>query len=216
MDTGDITGLVLVYGYVVLLLVISEKVINKYPNFSRKFLHIMVGNVLFILPLFQSRWVMTLLAAAPFIILTFLISPYSPLKIKDQISSSGHDLGLVYYAISWTVLALVFFDQPWIIAVGIAAMSYGDGMASLIGMKYGKTKYNLLGDTKSLEGSLTMFVVLIVTLWIVLTFYAVPTNPLVIVSVALVATVFEGITPKGLDNLTACFSAVVTYVLMTL
>lgn len=216
MDASDILGLVLVYGYVVLLLVISEKVLDKHPNFSRKFLHIMVGNVLFILPLFQSRWVMALLAAAPFIILTFLISPYSPLKIKDRISGSGHGLGLVYYAISWTVLALIFFDQPWIIAVGIAAMSYGDGMASLIGMKYGKMKYNITGDTKSLEGSITMFLVLIVMLWIVLVYYSVPINPIVVVIVALVATIFEGITPKGLDNLTACFSAVATYIMLTI
>ncbi|MFA0846694.1 MAG: diacylglycerol/polyprenol kinase family protein [Methanobacterium formicicum] len=216
MDSGDIIGLILVYAYVILLLVISEKVLKKYPNFSRKFLHIMVGNVLFILPFFQSRWVMALLAAAPFILLTFLISPNSPLKIKDRISGSGHGLGLVYYAISWTVLALLFFNQPWIIAVGIAAMSYGDGMASLIGMKYGKIKYNLTGDNKSLEGSLTMFIVLIGMLWVVLMYYAVPVQPMVIVSVALVATILEGITPKGLDNITACFSAVITYLILTI
>ncbi len=216
MDTGDILGLVLVYGYVVLLIVISEKLINKYPNFSRKFLHIMVGNILFILPLFQSRWVITFLAAAPFIVLTFLISPYSPLKIKDKISSSGHGLGLVYYAISWTVMALIFFEQLWIIAVGIAAMSYGDGMASLVGMKYGKIRYNICGDNKTLEGSITMFIVLIVTLTVVLAYYAMPIQPLVIVSVALVATVMEGITPKGLDNITSCFSAVATYIILTL
>lgn len=216
MEPGDMIGLALVYGYVILLLVISEKVLNKYPNFSRKFLHIMVGNILFILPIFTSRWVMALLAAVPFIIVTFLMSPSSPLKFKDRISTSGHGLGLVYYSISWAVLALIFFDQPWIIAVGIAAMSYGDGMAALIGKKYGKIKYNIFGDDKSLEGSLTMFLVLTVTLWIVLTYYAVPAQPMVIASVALVATIFEGMTPKGLDNLTACFSAVFTYILLTI
>jgi phytol kinase len=214
MEPGDVVGLALVYGYVIILLLISEKLLKNHPGFSRKFLHIMVGNVIFILPLFQSWWVMALLAAAPFILLTFLMSPYSPLKIKDRISISGHGLGLVYYAISWTILALIFFDQPWIIAVGIAAMSYGDGMASLIGMKYGKIKYNVFGDTKTIEGSLTMFLVLIVTLGIALTYYNVPINILVIVSVALVATIFEGITPKGLDNLTACFSAVITYTIL--
>jgi dolichol kinase len=54
------------------------------------------------------------------------------LKFNDRISTSGHGLGLVYYSISWTVLALISLNQPWIIAVGIAAMSYGDGMAALI------------------------------------------------------------------------------------
>jgi len=216
MEAGDIIGLVLVYGYVILLLVLSEKVLKKYPNFSRKFLHIMVGNILFILPVFTSRWVMALLAAAPFIILTFLMSPSSPLKFKDRISTSGHGLGLVYYSISWTALALIFFDQPWIIAVGIAAMSYGDGMAALIGKQYGKIKYNISGDEKSLEGSLTMFLVLMAALGIVLVYYGVPASITVIAIVALLATIFEAVTPKGLDNLTACFSAVISYILLTI
>lgn len=214
MVQSDLLGLIFVYGYVAILLLISEKILSKYPIFSRKFLHIMVGNVLFILPLFATRFTMTFLAAAPFIILTYLISPYSPIKLNNKVSSSGHGLGLVYYAISWTILAFFFFDQPWIIAVGIAAMSYGDGLASLIGQKYGKTKYNLLGDTKSIEGSLAMFLVLIVALAGVLAYYGQPINALTVLMVSLVATLLEGITPKGLDNLTACFGAVGTFLLM--
>lgn len=218
MVQSDAMGLVLVYGYVALLLLVSEKLLKRYPTFSRKFLHIMVGNVLFILPLFTSREVITFLAAAPFILLTYLMSPHSPLKkINHRVSSSGHGLGLVYYSISWTVLAFFFYGQPWIIAVGIAAMSYGDGMASLIGEKFGKRKYNIFGDNKSFEGSAAMFLVLIAALWVVLSYYHVlPANFLVIILVAAVATIFEGITPKGLDNLTACFSAVGTYLLLNM
>jgi phytol kinase len=217
MISSDIIGLLLVYGYVVILLIISEKVLKKYPTFSRKFLHIMVGNVLFMLPLFNSRFVMTFLVAAPFIVLTFLMSPYSPIKLHDRISSSGHGFGLVYYSISWTVLAFFFFDQPWIIAVGIAAMSYGDGMAALMGEKFGKHKFKIFGDKKSFEGSISMFLVLIVTLWVVLFFYNVSIASFAIIPmVALVATVFEGITPKGLDNITACFSAVAAYLFLTM
>ncbi|MDP1551917.1 MAG: SEC59/DGK1/VTE5 family protein [Methanobacteriaceae archaeon] len=216
MVNNDLWGLVFVYGYVAILLLISEKLLKKYPKFSRKFVHIMVGNILFILPIFATRDVITFLAAAPFIVLTFLMSPYSPVKMKNKVSASGHSLGLVYYAISWTVLAYMFFDQPWIIAIGIAAMSYGDGMASLIGEKFGKTKYRILGDEKSLEGSLGMFIVLIIMLAIVLAYYSVPLNILTIFMVAMVATVLEGITPRGLDNLTACFGAVTTYILISL
>jgi phytol kinase len=217
MIASDIIGLILVYGYIAILLIISEKVLNKYPTFSRKFLHIMVGNVIFILPLFTSQFVITFLVAAPFILLTFLMSPYSPIKFNDRISTSGHGMGLVYYAISWTVLAFFFFDQQWIIAVGIAAMSYGDGMAALIGEKFGKHKYNIFGDKKSFEGSITMFLVLIVTLGIVLAYYNIFTaNFIIIPVVALIATIFEGITPKGLDNITACFSAVGVYLLLTM
>jgi phytol kinase len=214
MVQSDLLGLIFVYGYVAILLIISEKLLSKYPTFSRKFVHIMVGNVLFILPLFATRFAMTFLAAAPFILLTFLMSPKSPIKLDHKVSTSGHGLGLVYYAISWTVLAFFFFDQPWIIAVGIAAMSYGDGLASLIGQKYGKHKYNILGDAKSIEGSLAMFFVLIFSLAGVLLYYGQPINALTVVMVSLVATLLEGVTPKGLDNLTACFGAVGTFLLM--
>jgi dolichol kinase len=224
MLSGDILGLIIVYGYVAFLLFISEKILYKYKVLSRKFLHIMVGNVMFILPIFETRFAMTFLAAAPFIPLTFLMSPHSPLKIKDRISSSGHGLGLVYYAISWTVLAFLFFDKPWIIAVGIAAMSYGDGMASLIGTRFGKRKYHFFGETKSIEGSVTMYITLVSILWIALKYYnylfsstaIVPMNYLILIFVPLVATFFEAVTPKGLDNLTACFSATILYYLLAL
>ncbi|SCM58195.1 Conserved protein {ECO:0000313/EMBL:AAB85588,1} [Methanothermobacter wolfeii] len=214
MNGSDVLGLLMVYVYVAVLLLVSERLPEDKPNLSRKFIHIMVGNILFILPLFQSRFVITFLAAAPFIVLTFLISPYSPLKIKHRASSYGHGLGLVYYSISWTLMAYIFFDRPWITGIGIAAMSYGDGFASLTGQRFGKTTYSVLGDRKSLEGSLGMFLVLLVTIPLVLIYYSQRPDPIILL-VALTATLLEGLTPKGLDNLTACFGAVAAYLLIT-
>jgi len=214
----NLLGLILVYSYVIIVLLISEKLLKDRPSFSRKFTHIMVGNILFLLPLFTSREAMALLAAFPFVIVTFLMSKYSPVNISNKISAAGHGLGLFYYAISWTILAFVFFDQPYIIAVGIAAMSYGDGFASLIGERYGKHEYKIFGDTKTIEGSIAMFLTLIITLWIALSYYVVfigyPSsiaNIWIIVLVSLLATVVEGITPKGLDNISSCFAAVAIY-----
>ncbi len=211
MIGNDILGLLLVYSYVAIVLFIGGNLQN--PNVSRKFVHIMVGNIIFILPVFKTWWVMTFLAAAPFIPLTFLLSPYSPLKLEHKVSSYGHGLGLVYYSISWTLLALLFFNQPWIIAIGIAAMSYGDGLASLIGEKYGKRKYNILGDPKSVEGSLAMLITLLVTLPIIFIYYNQPINWPLIAAIAATATIIEGATPKGLDNITACIGAVTIYLL---
>ena len=160
MIPGDIVGLISVYSYVAVLLVLSEKILKNRPDVSRKVLHIMVGNIAFILPIFQTKEIMAFAAAAPFIILTFLMSPYTPIKkIRGKTSAAGHGMGLVYYSITWTILAYFFFDQMEIIAIGILAMSYGDGLASLIGIKYGKNKYNLLGDEKSYVGSIAMFAV---------------------------------------------------------
>jgi len=154
---------------------------------------------------------MSFVAAAPFILLTFLVSPYSPLKIVSETSAAGHGMGLVYYSISWTVLAYAFFDRPEIIAIGIVAMSYGDGLASLIGTKLGERKYNILGDEKSIEGSIGMFVITLLVSLVALYYYGIRINVFVIVVISFVATLVEGITPKGLDNLTVSFSAALLY-----
>jgi phytol kinase len=216
MLQSDIVGVAAVYIYVAALIIFTEKVISKkYPVQSRKFLHIMTGNIAFILPLFQTREIMAFLAAGPFILFTFLMSPYSPIKsMRGKTSEAGHGLGLVYYAITWTILAYVFFDHREIIAMAILAMSYGDGLASLIGIKYGKRKYTVFKDTKSYVGSLAMFLCTFLLLVIAVVFY---TEPLTTRSVAYmlcmagVATVVEGITPLGLDNLSVPFVTAVMY-----
>ena len=175
----------------------------------------MTGNIAFILPLFETREIMAFLAAGPFILFTFLMSPYSPIKsMRGKTSEAGHGLGLVYYAITWTILAYVFFDHREIIAMGILAMSYGDGLASLIGIKYGKRKYTVFKDTKSYVGSLAMFLCTFLLLVVAIVFY---TEPLTARAVAYllcmagVATVVEGITPLGLDNLSVPFVTAVMY-----
>jgi dolichol kinase len=216
MFQSDLVGVAAVYIYVALLIVFTEKVFSKrYPVQSRKFLHIMTGNIAFILPLFETREIMAFVAAGPFILFTFLMSPYSPIKsIRGKTSEAGHGLGLVYYAITWTVLAYAFFDHREIIAMGILAMSYGDGLASLIGIKYGKRKFTVFKDTKSYVGSIAMFVCTFLLLVIALLFYAVPLTTRVAVyllCMAGVATIVEGVTPLGLDNLSVPFVVALMY-----
>lgn len=228
MTYGDIIGLLFVYGYVALLLVITEKVLSKrFPVGSRKILHIMTGNIAFILPFFETREIMAFLAAGPFILFTYLMSPYSPLKsVRGKTSEAGHGLGLVYYAIAWTILAYIFFDEKVIIAIGILAMSYGDGLASVVGLRYGRRKYQVFKDVKSFVGSAAMFVFTFLLMVIAIIFYEmiVPGSfdlvplPLGVVMkllvIAWVAALVEGVTPLGLDNLSVPFCSAILYWLL--
>ena len=215
MFSGDVSGVLLVYIYVAILLIITEKLLENRPELSRKVLHIMVGNIAFLLPIFNTAWIMAFIAAAPFIPLTFLMSPYTPIKsIRGRTSSAGHGMGLVYYVITWTILAYLFFDNMVVIAVAILAMSYGDGFASIIGIRFGKKKYNVCGDEKSYVGSFAMFLFTFITTIVAVLYYGIDiTNYLLVVLlfISFVAALVEGITPKGLDNLTVPFSAVLIY-----
>ncbi len=215
MIQSDIAGVLLVYIYVAILLVITEKLLNKYPTFSRKFLHIMVGNVAFLLPIFVTREIMAFVAAGPFIFLTFLMSPHSPIKsLKGKTSAAGHGMGLVYYTITWTVFAYVFFDHKEIIAIGIIAMSYGDGFASLIGRNFAKKKYEIYDMKKSYLGSFSLVIFTFFMSIVVLLYYGIDINLFVmgvLLFIAICCMVAEIITPWGLDNLSVPFIASVYY-----
>ena len=216
MIFSDVLALIVVYVYVAIIFVVAEMVLKTRPEVSRKFLHIMVGNMIFAMPFFSDPWVMVWFLTLPITIVLFFLTEYSPIKIENSVTESGHALGLFFYAGIWTLLIAIFASiapagDPkyyiWIVALAIVPMVYGDGFAALIGQKFGKVKYTVFGGTKSLEGSLTMFVittVMSVFVWMVFTSIgcAMPEFNLVyIISISAVATVCEALSYGGIDNL---------------
>ncbi len=110
---ANVLLMLLCYGYIVVVIFVSgrlEKPFNISRKSSRKFLHAMIGNLPFAIPFFTIG-IFPFLVAAPFILVTFLASPYTPLKSISRrlkglsaISEEGHPFGLVFYAISYAVL----------------------------------------------------------------------------------------------------------------
>ena len=144
--------LVLCYLYIVATIVVSIKLGDKLPvNFRRKFLHIMIGNFVFIIPFFTFTTLplnFPFFVASPFILLTFLSTPLFTNKLKKKfngltdITVGGHGFGLFMYAISYTLLAFFFSAKPYVIIAGILPMAFGDAAASLVGQKLGRHKIN--------------------------------------------------------------------------
>jgi dolichol kinase len=216
------------YAYILFIILLSERMsmfLHISQKSSRKFLHAMIGNLPFIIPFFTAS-IYPALVAAPFIFVTFLASPASPFRgIKRKmkglagITEEGHHLGLVFYAISYTVSAFFFASKPYIIAAGILPMAYGDAVASLIGEKYGKRKYKLAAP-KSFEGSIVMFLVSFAVFTASLIFFSMfyPFSVLGLLlpsfSVAVVTTLVEGISPLGFDNLTVPAFGVLAFILL--
>ena len=225
---ANLIVMLLSYIYIISMIFIAkktEKIFMWSQKTSRKVLHILIGNFSFILPFF-SESIFPVMVAAPFVLLTFLVSPYSPVKSLKGIlfglqdtTEKGHPLGLVFYAISYTVLAALFFYTPYVIAAGILPMAYGDGAASLMGERYGRRKYKILGQ-KSLEGSLAVFAGSFLSLLCGLVFYSLfyQFSAVEIVSLSLwtavIATVVEAISPLGFDNITVPIVCAVSFFLM--
>lgn len=222
--------MLLCYFYTLLIIFVSgrmDKILGIQRKASRKFLHIMIGNLPFIIPFFTSN-IYPFLVAVPFIPITFFASAYSPFKNLSkkmerlvEITEEGHQLGLVFYAISYTVLAFLFASKQYVmvLAAGILPMAYGDAIASIVGEKFGKRKYGIFAE-KSLEGSAAMFL----TSFLIFTFslfyfslimpFSFVDKIFKAVAVAAVATLVEGCTPLGFDNLTVPAFGTLTFLLL--
>lgn len=220
--------MLLCYAYILFIIFVSsrvDKVLHISRKASRKFLHAMIGNLPFIIPFFTAN-IYPVLVAAPFILITFLVSPYSPFKRISKkmkgladITEEGHHFGLILYAFSYTFLALFFASKPYVIAAGILPMAYGDAAASMVGERYGRRKYKLMAD-KSLEGSAAMFFASFLSFIISLAFFSLlyPFSffgkIFAAVVVAAVATLIEGFSPMGFDNLTVPAFSALTFLLL--
>jgi dolichol kinase len=225
----NIALMLLCYAYILIVIVISGRMptlLHVSPKASRKFLHAMIGNLPFIIPLFTAN-IYPALVAAPFILVTFIASPVFPFKDLNRrlkrlanITDEGHHLGLVFYAISYTILASFFASKPHVIAAGILPMAYGDSAASLVGERYGRTYYRLFAR-RSLEGSATMFTVSFLSFVAGLTFFSwlysfsVLDRIVPALALASVATLVEALSPKGSDNLTVPMLGALTFLILT-
>ncbi len=211
------------YAYIVALIVVSPR-LNLPGKVSRKVLHAMIGNLPLIMPFFTSN-IYPFLVASPFIAVTLLATPSSPIKIGEKmkglstLTEEGHQWGLVLYAISYSALAFLFGIQSYVVAAGIFPMAYGDSLAAIFGEKWGRHKYRVF-ETKSVEGSIGMFIGSTVSLTLAFLYFGLifplAFNPLVTaLAIACLVSVVEGVCPRGLDNITVPLVGAATFLIMT-
>lgn len=191
-------------GAIVLLAETLHRRISSNSELARKVVHIGTGNVILVAWWLQlPAWVG--ISASIVASIIALLSYYIP--FLPGINSVGRkSLGTFFYAISIGILIAWFWpiQQFHYAALGILVMTWGDGLAGLIGQRFGKHPYELWGMKKSWEGSLTMAVTsYIVSCLILLSVQGNVWQTWVTpIAIALVATSLEAFSKLGLDNLT--------------
>jgi phytol kinase len=198
----DILGLIISFIYIFFLLFISSFLAKRSGELARKFVHIGVSNWWILVIIFFNDVILASIAPALFVILNYI-------SYKKNIFSSierteNNSLGTVYYAVSCLVLTLasfLYFKSMLFSGIGIFAMGYGDGFAAILGTKFKSKKYHIFGQSKSLLGSLTMFVVTFIVVSI-LTLAFGSFSLLNVLIISSFATIIEALSPFGIDNLT--------------
>ncbi len=181
----------------------------------RKFIHIMTSLWIFLVEYKLKNPVAKLIGPFLFIFFNWFFSK-SEFSSLLGMNDRKRDSGLVYYPLSIFILVLLeisgLISSSSVIA-SVLVMGWGDGLAALIGSRFGKNSYLVYGRyKKSMEGSFVMFAVsfAIILIFTPLSWYAA-------LLTALAASVAENITPLGLDNLTVPFSvAILSEVLCSL
>lgn len=203
-----------IYGFIVstlfvLLILAISLIAQKKTLFSeettRKFVHIGVSNYWFIAMHFFTSNLWASVVPIIFIIVNSFSYRYSLISSMERTEKNSAGLGTVYYPISLTILALVSFSsysQPYVGALGILTMGYGDGLAAVIGSKYGKLNLPFICGKKTILGTLTMFVVTFMVISGILSVYRPEQSLLIALFLACIGTILELFTPNGLDNLT--------------
>ena len=203
------------------LLLLVASLLNRYGKDNsevvRKVVHIGTGNVILFawwlhIPAFIGVGASILASIVTFLSYRFPILP--------GINSVGRkSLGTFFYAVSIGVLVAWFWaiNKPQYAALGILVMAWGDGLAALVGQKFGKHPYKIWENQKSWEGSGTMALVSFIVSSLI--FLSVHGNNwqtwIVSLTVALLATALEAFSVYGIDNLTVPLgSAALGFLLM--
>ena len=213
----------LVGSYVLIFLIIGISTILQKAKLigdegARKFIHIGVSNWWILAMYFfnddNAVW-FAMIAPFTFIILNYISYRTNLLKAMER--GGKGNLGTVYFPISLLILVALTFgvlENPFIGAVGILVMGYGDGLAAVIGKAYGKHK---LAFGKSIEGSIMMFVASFIVVFLISLFtQSVAISLILALGVGALATIVELITPKGLDNLSVPLSTSLIYYILLL
>ena len=174
------------------------------PEITRKIVHIGAGHVILIawwlnVPAWASIAASVLFSGVALLSYRFPLLP--------GINSVGRkSLGTFFYAVSIGLLIIWFWplELPQYAAIGVLTMTWGDGMAALVGQRFGQHPYQIWGEKKSWEGSLAMLVVSYVVCASVLLVVQGPTLATWTVAGAgaVAATTLEAVSKYGTDNLT--------------
>jgi phytol kinase len=202
----DVIGLILSFAFVFLMIFLAtliQKLFKLSNEFSRKIIHIAVGNWIFIALYYFDDWYIAIIGPLAFIFINFLSYKFT---IFNAMELQEKNPGTIYYPISLAVCTLLTYSQkPLLILpyLGIMAMTWGDGMAAVIGKKF---PVKQIRPRKSIGGSASFFIFTVLASMIYLLVETANLSTGTIIFYAL-ATAFIGVlielfSPKNLDNLT--------------
>jgi len=171
------------------------------PETARKIIHICVGSFIAFWPLYMSWREIQILSVVLFfgVLVSYELGVFGAIHHVKRRTS-----GELWYPVGIGLSALLTI-QPWIFCIAILHMSLADGLAAVVGTRWGLRgkKYYIGTHTRSLLGSftfLTISICLSMFAYIALSNELPGTSLAVFAIMPFLVTAVESISRHGLDN----------------
>lgn len=208
----------------ILALIGSSEVLRVYahwsPEASRKVVHVIVGVMVSASPLiFTTKWPPVTMAVLFIIINYFALKSH---RFRGMHATNRISYGTVWFPITFLILALFWWHRPVTLIIAMLLMTFADTFAAIAGQTIKPSRmFTLWSDSKTVIGSVTMFMVSYLIIFVVtislswytqlLAFYPFIFILKLSVFLALMATVTEAVSRRGSDNFSVPMTIAVLY-----
>ena len=202
----------LIFLYIFTVFLISIIFKKFYPNNKevlRKIIHIGIGPLIPIakyLNINQNSALVFTGIISIVVLLNYLYKLFPTIEDVDRKS-----FGTLFYCLSLFILIFLFWEKdPTALTAGFLIMTFGDGLAGLIGKNFNSRSWFFLNQKKSLLGTVTMFLTSLIVVFSLgyLKQYSFNIN---FFTIALIATLLEQFSLIGLDNLIVPISTAICF-----
>ena len=187
--------------YIVFIFLISKLLKNFYPNnqeLLRKIIHIGMGPLIPLAKFLEIEQSAAQYFAGGISILILINYIYKLFPIIEDIDRQS--FGTFFYCFSLLILISLFWEQdPLSLTAGFFIMTFGDGLAGLIGKNFKSKSWTIFNQKKSIIGTTTMFLISLLVLSILGYKNNIDFNYYYF-WIALSVTVLEQISIIGIDN----------------
>ena len=150
-------GVILLYLFSIFLIsIVFKKSKENSREIVRKIIHIGIGPLIPIAQLLKINQNSALIFTG-FVSLIVLINyTYKLFPTIEDVERKSY--GTILYCLSLFILIWLFWDKdPYALIAGFFIMTFGDGLAGLIGKSFNSKSWVIFKQKKSMFGTLTMF-----------------------------------------------------------
>jgi len=191
--------IVLLYLFSIFLISIVFKKYNEDSReIVRKIIHIGIGPLIPIAQFLKINQDSALIFTGIVSFMVFINYKYKLFPTIEDVDRKSY--GTLFYCLSLFILICLFWDKdPYALITGFFIMTFGDGLAGLIGKRFNSKSWTIFKQKKSLFGTLTMFLTSLIVVCSI--GYAQQKNVnLNYFAIAFLATFLEQFSVLGIDN----------------